>query len=214
MRKRFAELRSAIVDSAATFAIRHVRDAPLIYDALLVAEDHRGRRHLGIDGISIARAILVAPCVGRICAVSTIEQQVVRVVHPRARRDWQTKLEELFLARALAKACSKETIWAAYLQVAYYGAAGDYAKTRAAFAPSDAQLTPRTASQIVACLKYPLRSVYDTTGLLHAARAAHVEGVLRSGLRTWRARLADRHRSCVRAALQRLRSEGPMASRS
>jgi membrane carboxypeptidase/penicillin-binding protein PbpC len=204
VKELFEDLRLAVVKNSIAFTTGHARDTPIIYDALIVAEDHRGRQHLGIDWVSIVRAILVAPCVGRICAVSTIEQQLVRTIRPRAGRDWGTKLQELVLARALAKACSKETIWGAYLQVAYYGATGDYAKTRAAFYPDTASLSPDISAKIVACLKYPIQSARGSTTLMHQIRAKHVENLLRSGFCSWPKRLLDRHRRCVRVILQRL----------
>jgi membrane carboxypeptidase/penicillin-binding protein PbpC len=154
--KPFDAIRTATIDAAASFMAKHAGDAPLIFDALLTAEDHRGRFHHGIDWFSIGRAILLAPCVGRVCAVSTIELQLVRTLRPRVRKDFATLFNELVAAERISKACPKQVVWAAYLNLAYYGYCAGYQDVRYRFLGTDKLMDSHSAIQIVSCLKYPL----------------------------------------------------------
>lgn len=135
----------------------HARDIPLIFFALLAAEDHRAAHHRGIDWISILRGFREMPRGGAFRGISTIEQQFVRTVFPRrgvAR--WIRKGPEIVLARWLAYHIDKASIWAAYLSCAYYGRDYiSYSEIRSRFNAPYAQLSERAAAQIVSCLKYP-----------------------------------------------------------
>jgi membrane peptidoglycan carboxypeptidase len=143
--------------AANRFWALHSDDSPLIFRALLTAEDRRGMQHDGIDWISVLRAIAYAPAKGRIEGLSTIEQQLARTIFPRRNRQllW-CKLFELRVARSLKQQMPKPDIWAAYLELAYYGAGlHRYGDVRAVFLKPAQPLTVRSASCIVACLKYP-----------------------------------------------------------
>lgn len=132
-------------------------DAALLIAVLLAAEDRRGRWHLGIDPISIVRAVLTGIRSARVCGLSTIEQQLARRLVPRRVSPFRSKPREMVIATALAFRHRKRDIWAAYLQCAYYGADwATFLDVRAAFQKhAGTQLGLVDACQIVACLKYP-----------------------------------------------------------
>lgn len=155
-------------------------DAPLLIMVLLAAEDRRGRWHIGIDPISIVRAVLTGFRSGRVCGLSTVEQQLARRLVPRRASPLRCKPREMALATAIALRNPKSVIWAAYLQCAYYGADWDtLTDVKAAFQEcADAPLELVDACKIVACLKYPGPDMggVDRHGweLLHARRVDHL----------------------------------------
>ncbi len=146
--------------------------------ALLAAEDGRGGSHGGIDWFSIARAVLAAPTRGRINGLSTIEQQLARVLFPRRPgKLFENKLFELRLALGLARSLPKRTIWTAYLELAHYGKELDgYVGARAEFCSAGKRIDPHAACCIVACLKYP-RSIEsrDRWSKLHEQRVRYIK---------------------------------------
>ena len=145
------------VAAADLFRSLHEADTPLIFEALLAAEDGRGQRHLGTDWLSILRAVALAPVRGRIEGLSTIEHQLARTIFPRGGDHLlRDKFDEIVLAERLARRLPKATIWGAYLELAYYGAdLRGYTKIRAIFVKPDAILDLDSACRIAACLKYP-----------------------------------------------------------
>jgi penicillin-binding protein 1A len=131
-------------------------DAPLIFNALLVGEDRRGLMHNGIDFRSLLRGALNFPRTRRLQGVSTIEQQIVRVIYQRSASRYFHKPRELALSVKLSQCNEKRSVWAAYLHMAYYGTLlQGYAAARGFFEPSGGKLSPAAAAAIVACLKYP-----------------------------------------------------------
>jgi membrane peptidoglycan carboxypeptidase len=107
------------------FEVRHGAHASLLFDVLVLAEDRRARWHLGVDPISLFRALLAALKTGQLNGVSTIEQQLIRTLRPRQRSAWRSKPLELLLSTWIALRLPKRTIWAAYLNSAYFGADWD-----------------------------------------------------------------------------------------
>lgn len=145
-------------DNGRQFIRNHASDVIILIPALLSAEDHRGARHNGIDLTSIARAVLTSlkRLNLRMSGISTIEQQLVRIIFPRSGRNLVfAKIDELIISYRLSKSLPKIAIWAAYLNCAYYGTdmlGYDQAKK---FFCSSGNLTENRAAQIVSCLKYP-----------------------------------------------------------
>ncbi|MFN4281591.1 MAG: transglycosylase domain-containing protein [Alphaproteobacteria bacterium] len=141
---------------AARFFETFADDAPLIFEALLIAEDHRAERHHGIDWFSLLRALVLFPRTRKLRGVSTIEQQYVRTVFKRRGSLIWCKLRELWLSWRLAGTLCKQEIWAAYLMRAYYGAHQiGYGAARRSFCPQRKPLSIHAAAEITACLKYP-----------------------------------------------------------
>lgn len=152
MKALFAQIDSLSDD----FLSRHSEDARLLFDVLVIAEDRRARWHVGVDIISIARALFVATRTGRVRGVSTIEQQLVRTLRPRRRSAARSKPMELVLATGIGLRFSKCVIWAAYLNAAYYGADWEtFDEVIDAVAANPEQLSPAEACTVIAYLKYP-----------------------------------------------------------
>ncbi|MFZ2957740.1 MAG: transglycosylase domain-containing protein [Candidatus Ozemobacteraceae bacterium] len=94
----------------------------LLRAAMLIAEDRRFFRHGGFDPLAISRAVWQNLLHRRVISgASTITQQLVRLVRPRA-RTIGTKISELILATALERRLSKTEILTAYLNLAPMGA--------------------------------------------------------------------------------------------
>ena len=163
--------------AAARFLREHASDVPLIFEALLAAEDHRGLKHQGIDWFSIGRAIYRVPEMKGFKGISTIEQQLVRTIFPRRGVPrWRRKGRECALAVHVAKTLPKTTIWAAYLHCAYYGRDyPTYAHIRRKFIQREASIDVVAAARIVSCLKYPSPHRDDHAWLfVHARRTKYV----------------------------------------
>jgi penicillin-binding protein 1C len=132
----------------------------LLVKATLAAEDHRFRRHPGVDPIAIARAAMRNVWSGSREGGSTITQQTVKLLLARhdpdkARtraRNWSAKIEEAILALRVEHRLSKREILALYLNAASYGnqLAGAERASRAYFGASASMLTPAQAAFLAA----------------------------------------------------------------
>lgn len=163
---------------AAAFIQDFAPDVVVVLDALVAGEDHRGDYHGGIDVFSIVRGVVSALARGgRVRGISTVEQQIARVIYPRGSRPLLgSKLAELRLAAQLGRDRPKFAIWLAYLQSAYFGAhMQGYAAARGVFAAPGASLERDQAAAIISCLKYPRPDAPSANWLRrHAARKAYV----------------------------------------
>ena len=117
--------------------------------ATIAAEDRRFRSHVGIDPLSIARALKTNLAERSIVeGGSTISQQLAKLLltrqHPQRRRGWRAKLHEGVIALRLEHRFAKNELLAMYLNVANYGnqLAGAERASRAYFDVPSAMLTP------------------------------------------------------------------------
>ena len=159
------------------FLRNYAPDYPIIVDALLAAEDHRGNSHIGIDFRSLARAVLRHIAGRKISGVSTIEQQLARTIYPRTHRNlYFSKLRELILSFQISCRRPKVAIWSAYLMGAYYGTGlHNYHDARALFGTRGVPLSKEQAAAIVSLLKYPRpREPTPRWKLAHTNRVRHV----------------------------------------
>ncbi len=94
---------------------------PWLVKATIAVEDHRFRRHHGVDPIAVLRAAGQNFWRGRIYSgASTITMQLVRLVHPRP-RSYVWKLLQAVEAIRVERNLSKDEILALYLNIAPYG---------------------------------------------------------------------------------------------
>lgn len=93
----------------------------LIFSALVAAEDHRNAIHLGVDPISMLRALFVKLTHNQVEGASTIEQQFVRTVLGHYQRSVRRKVREQLLAIAVLRRRRKDQIATAYLSIAFFG---------------------------------------------------------------------------------------------
>ncbi len=93
-----------------------------VADAFVAAEDVRFRRHLGIDPIGMARALMTNVRAGGIAqGGSTIPQQVVKQHFLTNERTWRRKITEIVLAVVLDVRLTKDEILELYLNDVYLG---------------------------------------------------------------------------------------------
>jgi penicillin-binding protein 1C len=128
--------------------------------ATMAAEDHRFRRHPGVDPLAIVRAAARNVWSGSREGGSTITQQTVKLLlarrdPERARtraRSWGAKIDEAILALRLEHRLTKPEILALYLNAASYGnqLAGAERASRAYFGTSASMLTPAQAAFLAA----------------------------------------------------------------
>ena len=98
------------------------RAPQLLIAAFIAAEDRRFATHDGVDWTARAAAALANLRAGRVVrGASTISEQVVRMLHPRARTPWSRWLEG-FEAAALERAHGKPAILEFYLNQVPYAA--------------------------------------------------------------------------------------------
>lgn len=178
----------AILDrSGARLAVHREQDEPLrerahlsaldpkLIDATLAAEDHRFRRHPGIDPIALARASWNAIARGRsLSGASTLTMQVVRSARGQP-RSLSGRVAEVWWALVLDAHRSKDTILERYFDSAPYhaGAAGVVAASRALFGKPPSVLSPAEAALLAALPRAPSR--LDPARHPSAARAARNE---------------------------------------
>jgi len=104
-------------------------DFPLfLQQAVVAVEDHRFRRHHGVDLIGIARAMKANVRAGGVVqGASTITQQLAKNLHGPGKRSLRRKVLEAVGALALELHYDKDLILEAYLNEVYLGQRGPVA---------------------------------------------------------------------------------------
>lgn len=91
-------------------------------DAIVAVEDRRFYEHGAIDGISLARAVLLNFKAGAVVqGGSTITQQLAKNLYFTSEKTMMRKLEEMFMAYEIEKAYTKEEVLELYVNIIYYG---------------------------------------------------------------------------------------------
>jgi len=161
------------------------RISPHLREAVIAVEDHRFRRHPGIDPIAFSRAVVHNLEAGRMVeGGSTLTQQLARTLFLSTNRTWGRKLKEAAIAVMLEMQLSKDQILELYLNRVFLGARVYGVETM-----SDRCFKKRASD-------------------LSVAEAAYIAGVIRapSALSPWSNPEGARRRSHV--VLQRMRQEG------
>lgn len=129
---------------------------PILFRALIAAEDRRFLFHCGIDPISIGRAAMRWLFWRRLEGASTLEAQFVRTVSGRREISLRRKLREAAIASAISLLKSKRRIAMAYLEIAYFGFEERGIKFAASALAIDlGKLNVSDACDLVARLKRP-----------------------------------------------------------
>ncbi len=132
--------------------------APVLRDAVVAVEDHRFRRHPGLDPIAFARAVWRNARAGRMVeGGSTLTQQLARSLFLSNRRTVGRKAKEAVLALMLESELSKDQILELYMNRAYLGSGryGFEAMSQAVFAKPAASVTLAEAALLAGLLKSP-----------------------------------------------------------
>ena len=130
---------------------------PHFIDLLIAVEDHRFRRHPGVDPLALARAALQWLRAGRVLSGgSTLTMQAARLLHPRPRTP-AAKAIEILRALQLEAHYDKRTILGIWLTLAPFG--GNLEGVRAAafawFGVPPQALDPAQSALLVALPRRP-----------------------------------------------------------
>jgi penicillin-binding protein 1A len=134
------------------------RIAPHLRDAVIAIEDHRFRRHPGVDPLALGRALAHNLREGAVVeGGSTITQQLARTLFLTSSRTYGRKLKEAVLAVMLERQLSKDQVLELYLNRVYIGAGryGVEAMSRAAFGKPAADLRLAEAALLAGLLRAP-----------------------------------------------------------
>ena len=93
--------------------------SPWLQKAVVAVEDHRFYKHVGIDPVGVARAVVQNARTDRVQGGSTITQQLARTLFLSNQRTWARKSKEAALALMLEQQLSKEQILELYLNRVY-----------------------------------------------------------------------------------------------
>lgn len=162
--------------------------SPYLAQAIVANEDTRFYKHLGVDPIGIARALLVNLRTGSIAqGGSTITQQLAREMFLTQERTLTRKLREAVLAVRLDRRFSKDEILEAYLNKVYLGegAYGVEAAAQKYFGKSAKELTLAESAMIAGLARGP--SLYSPYNDLEAAlrrRSVVLQGMVEQGFIT------------------------------
>lgn len=98
-------------------------DLPGLYvDAVVSVEDKRFWSHPGVDPIAICRALLYDIRTQSLAqGGSTISQQILKNLYFTQEKKLERKFAEVFGAFALERLCTKEEIFALYVNTIYFG---------------------------------------------------------------------------------------------
>jgi 1A family penicillin-binding protein len=127
-------------------------------DAVVAVEDHRFRRHLGIDTIGLARAVVENVKAGGVSeGGSTITQQLARTLFLSNSRTFARKFQEAALAIMLERRLSKDQILELYLNRVYLGAGvnGVEKMSRYLFGKPASQLTLAESALMAGLIQRP-----------------------------------------------------------
>lgn len=147
---------------------------------VLVLEDRRFFRHMGIDWVRTVRETLKAITFQRHGGASTLDMQFVRTATGYRRPTLKRKLYEMLLAYIIQHRYAKITILRSYLKIAYFGT-GLRGSTSASFAlyqchPTALQLD--AAADLAAMLVFPRpRSPGNTWIRKHLRRANYIKSI-------------------------------------
>lgn len=131
--------------------------APHLRDAVIAVEDHRFRRHIGIDPMGVARAAWTNVSSDDRQGASTITQQLARTLFLTNQRTWTRKAKEAALAIILEQQLTKDQILELYLNRVYLssGVYGVEPLSRRLFGKPSKQVTLAEAALIAGLIRAP-----------------------------------------------------------
>jgi penicillin-binding protein 1A len=177
--------------------------------AVLAVEDRNFYHHIGVNPLSVARAIIVNAAEGEVRqGGSTLTQQLAKNLFLSSEQTLKRKVQELMLALWLERRFTKDEILTLYLNRVYFGA-GAYGVDAASwryFGKSAAELTLAESALLAGLLKAPSQLAPDRNPEDAGARARLVvDQMLDAGFITRDA--ADKaYRTPIRLATSRFGS--------
>lgn len=154
--------------------------------ATVAIEDHRFRRHHGVDWFALSGAALRNLTHGRVISgASTITQQLVKISSPGGPRTFRVKVREALAAMKLERVTPKDHLLEAYLNRLDYGnrRMGPEAASRAYFGKNAASLTLAEAIFLAGLPQSPRRlNPWKNPGAAFARYERNVRRLSAAGL--------------------------------
>ena len=150
---------------------------PLVWHAVLSAEDDRFFQHHGIDWIGVVRAMAVNLVSGdKAQGASTITMQASRNMFLSLDKTWRRKLQEVFVTNRMERDSTKQEILATYLNVIYFGqrSYGIAAAAETYYGKTLSQLSVSEAATLAGILQVPSRYNPMTSPSLAHVRRTYV----------------------------------------
>lgn len=123
---------------------------------LILGEDHRFYNHIGVDFVSICRAIWKTIICRERQGGSTIAMQLVRTLTRNYEKTAYRKFREIVLAIRLTRHIIKDRIPTIYIWVAYYGSGmNNFQQACSKLGIKTNSINDMESSELVARLKYP-----------------------------------------------------------
>jgi penicillin-binding protein 1A len=142
--------------------------------AILAVEDRNFYHHIGVNPLSVARALVVNAAEGEVRqGGSTLTQQLAKNLFLSSERTFKRKMQELMLALWLERRFSKDEILTLYLNRVYFGA-GAYGVDAASwryFSKPATSLTLAESALLAGLLKAPSQLAPDRNPEDAGARA-------------------------------------------
>jgi membrane peptidoglycan carboxypeptidase len=179
-------------------------DLSNIQKAILFLEDRRFFIHRGVELRAAARLLKRLLHLRRLGAISTLDQQIVRIYTGRFERTIRRKVREALLAFLLNSHRSKPQIFYAYMHDSYFGYRLEGCEIAAEFLFSKpaSQLAPEEACFVASLLARPLpKSVFLQVEIEKQFRLITPEYVIKIGDLNhlkWARFIADRYQYALR----------------
>ena len=157
----------------------HLQPNNLVCDFIILGEDHRFYRHIGVDIFALFRAGWKTIFCRERQGGSTIAMQLVRTLTGKYERNVYRKISEIVLAVRTTKYVGQTSIPMIYAWVAYYGSnMNNYRQACSYLGLQPNSMTDMDAAQLVARLKYPQpRQCSARRKSQILSRALHLQGL-------------------------------------
>ncbi|NOD31585.1 biosynthetic peptidoglycan transglycosylase [Ruegeria atlantica] len=162
-----------------------------VVQMILLIEDRRFFRHLGFELRAIPRLMKRALKLQKPGGISTLDQQLVRIITNRRERTISRKIRETVLAAAINSWLSKDELLLSYLKRSYFGRGliGLEAASKHLFKKEPDQLSTNEAAFIASLLARPIPGIVvdclNDFNLLTAQRPEEYIGMARVCAPTW-----------------------------
>jgi 1A family penicillin-binding protein len=160
----------------------------MVVSAVIAAEDRRFMRHIGVDMLAVAHALVSnARESGTVRGASTITQQLARSLFLNRERTWWRKAREIGIALWLERRYTKRQILEAYLNTVYLGQAGDRAVlgvaagARHLFGKGLDALALDEAALLATAIRAPSRAFADVPWRMRARRDLVLQAMAAEG---------------------------------
>jgi membrane peptidoglycan carboxypeptidase len=160
----------------------------MVTAAVIAAEDRRFMRHVGVDLLAVAHALVSRSSDSSLRGASTITQQLARSLFLTRERTWWRKTREAAIALWLERRYTKAEILEAYLNTVYLGQVGSApvlgvtAGAQYHFGKDLSALTYDEAAVLATAIRAPSRAFTDVPWRLRARRDVVLHAMAADGV--------------------------------